>query len=40
MKHLLNLTELITKGLDRFSVYLIILDVVIFITAYMILRNY
>ena len=35
-----ELTELITKGLDRFSVYLIILDVVIFITAYMILRNY
>jgi len=31
MKHLLNL--------DRFSVYLIILDVVIFVSAYMILRN-
>jgi len=32
MKHLLSL--------DRFSVYLILLDIVIFITAYMILRNY
>jgi len=39
MKHLLNLTEAITKGFDRFSVYLIMLDIVIFISAYLILHE-
>ena len=37
MKHLLSLTEATTKGFDRFSVYLIMLDIVIFISAYFIL---
>ena len=40
MKTLTQIIETVTKGFDCFSVYLIMLDVVIFISAYMILRNY